>query len=82
MSENRRILTRYLAAVGCDIGTAFTIVMNLWPEYATIKMLQFCKDNPKATPEELLEMSLKIYSEYEDIEEIIEEQIYKDEEDF
>ena len=63
-TENQRILIRYLAAVGCDKGTVFKIVLELWDEDAVMEMLMFCKDNPDASQEELLEMSSKICSKY------------------
>ena len=64
MSNNQRILTRYLAAVGCNTGVVFKIVLNLWNENAVLEMLQFCKDNPKANSAQLLKASSEIASKY------------------
>ena len=64
MTEYQRLLTKYLASIGCESGTVFKILCNVWEEEATIEMLEFCRDNRDASPAELLEMSLKISSKY------------------
>ena len=67
LSENRRILTRYLAAIGCKRSTIWQITMiDLESELAILDMLQFCKENhPNLSEEMLLEQAYKISMNYE-----------------
>ena len=60
MSENQRMLTRYLAAVGCTRLAVFIIVTELWDKDATLEMLEYCASNPNATQKQLLEASSEI----------------------
>lgn len=53
MTENQRMLTGYLAAVGCKKSTIVKIISETWEADKTIKMLEFCRDNPNASEEEL-----------------------------
>ncbi|MBO5452736.1 MAG: hypothetical protein J6A69_02090 [Clostridia bacterium] len=62
LTENQRMLAGYLVAVGCSRATATRIIFNTWEPDQTIKMLEFCHDNPNATEAQLLEMSSKISS--------------------
>lgn len=66
LSENRRILTRYLAAIGCKSSTIWKITMiDLESELAILDMLQFCKENhPNLSEEMLLEQAYKISLNY------------------
>ena len=66
LSEYRRILTRYLAAIGCKKSTIWQITMlDLEDELAILDMLRFCKENhPNLSEEQLLEKSLQISLEY------------------
>ena len=66
LSENRRLLTRYLSAVGCNPRTVFRIVTPL-DEEQVIEMLEFCHDNPNASEAELYGMSLTICTESKDM---------------
>lgn len=61
LTENQRMLTGYLIAVGCKMSTVVRIISETWEPWQTIKMLEYCRDNPSATEEELSAMSLKIY---------------------
>ena len=81
LTENQRMLTGYLAAVGCSRVAVLYIVMELWDEEAVIRMLEFCRDNPKATEAELLEACSKIYSKYKDRIEALPEWGEEDEEE-
>ena len=65
LTENQRMLTGYLAAVGCKMSTIVRIISETWEADDTIKMLEFCRDNPNATEEQLSGMSSKIYWESE-----------------
>ena len=65
LTENQRMLTGYLAAVGCKTATIVRIISETWEADDTIKMLEFCRDNPNATEEQLSGMSSKIYWESE-----------------
>ena len=74
LTENQRIMTRYLASIGCDMLTTFTILTDLWDEEAVLEMLQFCKDNHPASQAQLLKASSRIYSKYKDRIEAIPEE--------
>ena len=67
------MLAGYLAAVGCQTEAVLLMVAELWDERATIEMLEFCADNPKASQAQLLEASSKISSKYEERESLLEE---------
>lgn len=60
LTENQCMLVGYLAEIGCKRSTIVRILPNTWGEDKTIKMLEFCRDNPKATEEELLKRSYEI----------------------
>lgn len=62
LTENQRLLTRYLTAVGCEKMAVVIAVLDLWDEDAVLEMLEFCASNPNASPATLLEMSSKISS--------------------
>ena len=66
LTENQSLLTRYLAAVGCDKGAVFEIMLKLWHEEAIIEMLEFCREHHPASQAELLEASSKIYLKYKE----------------
>ena len=67
MTENQRLLIRYLIASGYSEATVWKIVMGLWDEEAVIEMLRFCVEHQDATQAELLEAYSKIYSKYKTI---------------
>ncbi len=73
LTENQRILTRYLAAVGCETLAVMVMVTRVWEE-ATLEMLQYCKDHPNADQAELLKASSKISSKYPEPEEEYDEE--------
>ena len=56
LSEHRKLLIRYLAAIGCKKSTIWQITMlDLEDELAILDMLQFCKENhPNLSEEQLL----------------------------
>ena len=60
LTENQQLLAQYLLEVGCTRMEMFRIVLEVWEEHEVIQILEFCADNPKATPQELLSASLKI----------------------
>lgn len=60
LTENQRMLTGYLIAVGCKKSTTVRIISQVWEPDKTIKMLEFCRDNPNATEEELSNAASKI----------------------
>ena len=60
MTENQRMLTGYLIAVGCKKSTTVRIISQVWEADKTIKMLEFCRDNPNASEEELSNVALSI----------------------
>ena len=64
LTENQSGMIGYLTAVGCDKGTVFKILFNVWDEMATIEMLEFCRDNQNASPAELLKKSSEISLKY------------------
>ena len=68
ISEEREVLTGYLAAIGCKESTMWQIVMlDLEREEAVLEKLQFCKENhPNLSEAKLLEMSSKISLKYKD----------------
>ena len=65
MTENQKMLARYLKAVGCDAASIVRIIEQTWEEDKTIAMLEFCRDNPDASPAELFAMSSTIASQDE-----------------
>ena len=64
LTENQRILTRYLAAVGCERVAVMLMITELWDKRATLEMLEFCSNNPDASQAQLLKMSSQISSKY------------------
>ena len=64
LTENQSLLTRYLAAVGCQMDAILYMVAILWETNATLEMLEFCRDNHGASPAQLLSAALKISSKY------------------
>ena len=62
LTENQRILARYLRAVGCSKSEALAIVMRVYGEASTLEMLEYCRTHPNASRQMLLEESLRIYS--------------------
>ena len=66
LSENRELLTGYLAAIGCQNSTIWQITMlDLEEEEAIAEMLQFCKENhPHLSETRLLETSSEISLKY------------------
>ena len=64
MTENQQLLTRYLAAVGCSKAQVLYMMAELWSEEETLEMLQFCKDNPEASPAQLLQACYTISAKY------------------
>ena len=71
LSEYRKTLIGYLAAIGCKDSTIWQITMiDLEREEAILDMLQFCKENhPNLSEARLLEMSYEISSRYKNEEE-------------
>lgn len=67
LSEYRKILIRYLAAIGCKRSTIWKITMiDLESELAILDMLQFCKENhPNLSEEMLLEQAYNISLNYD-----------------
>lgn len=65
LTENQKLLARYLSAVGCESAMALYMIMELWEEEETIKMLNYCADNLDASPAELLKACYKISSQNE-----------------
>ena len=63
-TENRKLLTRYLGAVGCEKIAALLMVTELRGEEAVEEMLEFCASNPSATQQQLLKASSEISSRY------------------
>ena len=64
LTENQVLLKGYLKEVGCKMSTIVRIISQTWEEDSTIKMLEFCRDNPNATEEELLKASLQILEQH------------------
>ena len=66
LSENRRLLIRYLAEIGCGKPAVWQIAMiDLEEETQVLQMLQFCKENhPNLSEAKLLEVSSKISLRY------------------
>ena len=64
LSENQRLLTKYLAAVGCEDLAVVVIMLDMWDEDAVLEMLEFCASHPDATPNELLKASSEIGRRY------------------
>lgn len=62
ISENQRLLTRYLAAVGCPKSNIIHISLTLWEEDEVLEMLEFCARNPDASPAQLLKVCSEISS--------------------
>ena len=60
LTENQSLLTRCLAAVGCETVAVMLMVTELWDEDAVLEMLEFCASNPNATQEQLLKASAEI----------------------
>ena len=63
LTENQVLLKGYLKEIGCSMATIVKVIFDTWGEDNTIKMLEFCRDNPNATEAELSEMSSRIYSQ-------------------
>ena len=64
LTENQTMLTRYLAAVGCEDLAVIVMVLELQDEEATLEMLEFCASNPNATQAQLLKASSEISSKF------------------
>lgn len=64
LTENQVLLTGYLFEIGCNTGAVFKMILELWDEEAVVEMLEFCHDNPDASQAQLLEMSSKTSSKY------------------
>ena len=64
LTENQTMLTRYLAAVGCEDLAVVVMVLELLDEEATLEMLEFCASNPNATQAQLLKASSEISSKF------------------
>ena len=64
LTGRQKRLIKYLSAIGCDLGTTFEILMNVWYEDALTEMIDFCLDNHPSNSEELLEASSEIYLKY------------------
>lgn len=64
LTENQTMLTRYLAAVGCEDLAVVVMVLELQDEEATLEMLEFCASNPNATQAQLLKASSEISSKF------------------
>jgi len=62
LTENQKLLTRYLAAVGCSKLAGLVIVTEVWEEEDTLEMLEFCARNPDASQAQLLSASSEISS--------------------
>jgi len=62
LTENQRLLTRYLAAVGCPKSDIIHISLTLWEEDEVLEMLEFCASNPDARPAQLLRACSEISS--------------------
>ena len=62
LTENQSLLTRYLAAVGCESLAVMVMITELWDKDAVLEMLEFCASHPDATQDELLNASSKIAS--------------------
>ena len=60
LTENQVLLKWYLKEVGCKMSTIVRIISETWDEDKTIKMLEFCRDNPNASEEELSNAALRI----------------------
>ena len=67
LTENQSLLARYLFAIGFNLGMVSRVLTDTWDEDATIDMLEFCHDNPDASQAQLLEMSSKISSKYNEM---------------
>ena len=65
LTENQRLLVRYLTAVGCEKIEVILMITELWDEDAVLEMLEFCKSNPNASRAQLLRASSEISSRYE-----------------
>ncbi len=65
-SDNKDLLRNYLIEIGCDKMAVAVITMRLWNENAVNEMLEFCRDHPDATENELLQASDDISLKYED----------------
>ena len=64
LTVNQRLLTRYLAAVGCKKSSTLKMIFELWDEEPVLEMFEFCRDHPNATENELLKASSEISSKY------------------
>lgn len=64
ITENQAMLTRYLAAVGCEKLAVLVMATELQDEEATLEMLEFCASNPSATQAQLLKASSEISSKF------------------
>lgn len=64
LSEERRLLIRYLAEIGCKTSTIWKItMMDLEEEIQVLKMLQFIKEHhPNLSEAQILKMSSEICS--------------------
>jgi hypothetical protein len=46
------------------MSTIVRIISETWDVDKTIKMLEFCRDNPNASEEELLNASVQIFEQH------------------
>ncbi len=65
LTENQKLLARYLTAVDCEKIAVILMITELWDEDAVLEMLEFCRDNPNASQAQLLKASSAISSRYE-----------------
>ena len=64
LPENLKLLIKYLLAIGCPKSVVYIVTANLRNEVSILHMLQFCKEHPDASPEEIIKASSKISSEF------------------
>ena len=60
LTENQKLLTRYLAAVGCETVAVLVMMVELHDEDAVLDVLEFCASHPDATQDELMKASSEI----------------------
>jgi len=71
ISENQSLLTQYLAAVGCTKIAVLVMATELWDEDATLEMLEYCADHPKADQKELLKAADRIGAKWRKAESLL-----------
>ncbi len=72
-NQRLRLLIKCLIAKRLQTAEILYITIGLPTEIEVIKMLEFCRENPNASQEELLEASSKIYWKYEEEQDRLEE---------